>query len=89
VAERALAAMEEIRAGHADGHVLIASHKGTCRLLIAAWLGVPLSEYRRRIDKPLCSLSEVEFRGDDGPLLRKLGDVSHLPPELQALAVAG
>ncbi|MHC5020914.1 MAG: histidine phosphatase family protein [Planctomycetota bacterium] len=89
VVERARAACEEIARAHPGGHVVIASHKGTCRLLIAAWLGVPLADYRRRIDKPLCSVSEIEFRGDDGPLLRKLGDVSHLPPELQALAVAG
>ncbi len=89
VAARALAAIDEVRAAHPDGHVLVAAHKGTCRLLIAAWLGVPLREYRRRIDKPLCSVSEIEFRGDDGPLLRKLADVSHLPPDLRALAVAG
>lgn len=89
VVERALAALAAIQTAHPTGRVLVASHKGTCRLLIATWLGIPLRDYRRRIAKPLCSVSEIEFRGADGPLLHRLADVSHLPPDLRAAAVAG
>ena len=84
VAARAAAAMERLRAAHPAGRVLVVSHKGTLRLLLAHWLCVPLAEHRR----PLCGVTRVDW-GDDGPMLRNHADLSWLPADLRAAAEAG
>ena len=45
-----------------------------------AYIGIGL--YRARIAQPVASFTVFEM-GPDGPLLRRLVDVSHLPPELR------
>ena len=85
VVARARPAIERIVQRHPDGHVLVVSHKSTIRLLLCAFLGIDLDLYRARIAVPVASLAVVEFR-DTGPLVRSLGDTSHLPPHLRAVA---
>src|SRR5439155_26757932 len=48
VAERALAALEEIRGRHENDVVLAVSHKATLRVLGAALTGAPVKTYRTR-----------------------------------------
>lgn len=83
VARRALSVLDEIQACQHDGDVLIVSHKATIRILICALLGIDIGGYRDRIGIPVCSLSIIQFN-DHGPRLDRLGDRSHLRPELVA-----
>jgi probable phosphoglycerate mutase len=83
IAARALAAVARIRAHHADGKVLVLSHKATLRVLVCALLGIDVDLFRVRIAHKVCAVSIVDFK-PSGPLLQVLGDTSHLPPELLA-----
>ena len=84
IAVRALAAVERIRARHADGgKVLVVSHKATLRVLVCALLGIDVDGFRARIAQKVCAVSIIDFK-PSGPLLQVLGDTSHLPPELLA-----
>ena len=83
IATRALAAVEDIRVRHADGKVLLVSHKATLRVLMCALMGVDVDLFRSRIAQKVCAVSVIDFK-KSGPLLQTLGDVSHLPPELLA-----
>lgn len=83
IAARALASVERIRARHADGKVLVVSHKATLRVLLCALVGVDVDLFRARIAQKVCAVSVVDFT-PSGPLLQTLGDTSHLPPELLA-----
>jgi broad specificity phosphatase PhoE len=81
---RAMAVIEEIWREHADGDVLIVSHKATIRILLCQLLGIDIGRYRDRIHASVASLSLVEMR-EHGPLLTLLGDRSHLRPVLRDL----
>jgi probable phosphoglycerate mutase len=83
IAERALAAVDGIRARH-DGKVLVVSHKATLRVLVCALLGLDVDLFRARIAQKVAAVSIVDFK-KAGPMLTVLGDTSHLPPELLAL----
>jgi probable phosphoglycerate mutase len=84
IAVRALAAVDRIRARHADGgKVLVVSHKATLRVLICALLGIDVDGFRSRIAQKVCAVSIIDFKVT-GPLLQVLGDTSHLPPALLA-----
>lgn len=83
IATRALAAVDRIRARHADGKVLVVSHKATLRVLVCALLGVDVDLFRARIAQKVCAVSVIDLQ-PTGPLLQSLGDTSHLPPELLA-----
>jgi len=85
VAHRAMAVLLEIQSKHKTGDVLVVSHKATIRILLCALLGIDIGSYRDRIGVATASLSVVEFH-HNGPLLTKLGDRSHLRPELRELA---
>jgi probable phosphoglycerate mutase len=82
IVARASAAIERIRAAVPDGQALLVSHKATLRILICHFLGVPIGEFRRRIAMPVAAVSAVEFKSG-GPLLKFLGDTSHLPDDLR------
>jgi len=84
IAERALAAVDAIRARHPDGKVLLISHKATLRVLVCALMGIDVDLFRARIAQKVCAMSIVDFKST-GPQLVVLGDTSHLPPELLAL----
>lgn len=83
VARRALLVLDEIQAAHASGDILVVSHKATIRILICAVLGIDVGGYRDRIGISVCALSIIQFN-DHGPRLDRLGDRSHLRPELRA-----
>ncbi len=80
VAERALAALEQIRSRHqgAPHPVLAVSHKATLRVLGAALAGAPVSRYRLRWSQDECALNLVELRAGKDPFLRLWNDTCHL-----------
>ncbi|MHB8420415.1 MAG: histidine phosphatase family protein [Myxococcales bacterium] len=81
IAERAVRAVEAIRARHpAGGNVMAFSHKATLRVLVCRLLGIDLSDFRRRVAQPPGTVTIVDFR-DGGPMLLALADVRHLPPD--------
>jgi broad specificity phosphatase PhoE len=82
VAARAMPVIEQIIDSHQDGDVLVVSHKGTIRIVVCALLGIGIGLYRARIAQPVASFTVFEM-GPDGPLLRQLGDTSHLPRDLR------
>lgn len=81
---RAMAVIGDIWREHTEGDVLVVSHKATLRILLCHLLGIDVGSYRDRIHVPVASLSIVEMR-EHGPLLTRLGDRSHLRPELRDL----
>ncbi len=82
VAERALAALEEMRARHpGDELVLAVSHKATLRVLGAALTGAPVASYRARWPQDECALNLLEWRAGKEPFLRLWNDTSHLGPD--------
>lgn len=82
VVARALPVVGRIRAEHADGDVLVVSHKATIRILVCALMGIDIDLYRARVAQPVATFTTIEFAAH-GPLLRSLADASHLPPELR------
>ena len=80
VAERALAAIEQIRSRHpaADDRVMAVSHKATLRILGAALVGAPISKYRVRWSQDENALNLVELRAGKEPFLRLWNDTAHL-----------
>ena len=91
VAERALAALETIRARHARSAdpILAVSHKATLRILAAALTGGPVSLYRRRWGQDECALNLVELREGKEPFLRLWNDTSHLGADPAATTRGG
>lgn len=82
VAARAVPVIERVRREHAEGKVMIVSHKATIRILTCALLGLDVRLFRDRIGQPVAAVTRFEM-GKRGPLLTMLGDVAHLPPELR------
>ena len=82
VSERAMQALDAIRGRHADGPVLVVSHKTTLRLLLCRLLGIDVRHYRSRLAAPSGSMTVVEF-DDRGPRLLTLGNREHLPARLR------
>lgn len=82
IARRALQAVEDIRAVHPHGNVLVVSHKATLRILTCALLGIDLSLFRVRIHQQVGAMNVFEL-SDSGAMLRVLGDTSHLPAKLR------
>jgi probable phosphoglycerate mutase len=84
VASRADLVIAEIEEKHTEGNVLVVSHKATVRIILCSLLGIDLGRYRDRIDMPAASISVVKF-DKYGPMLKQLGDRSHLRESLRAL----
>lgn len=82
IAARAMAVVRSIRERHPSGNVMAVSHKATIRVLVCALLGLDVGLYRSRIGQPVCAVTIFEFR-DGGPLLRAMGDTSHIPTRLR------
>jgi probable phosphoglycerate mutase len=83
VASRAAPVIERIRREHAQGRVLVVSHKATVRIMVCALLGMDVRLFRDRIGQPVCALSRFEIKPQGQAMLTLLGDVSHLPPDLR------
>lgn len=84
LAQRVTDVVEEIRAGHDGGDVLVVSHKATIRVLLCALLGVDVGRFRYRFGCPVGSLSVIEF-GAQGPLASAVAERSHLSARLRDL----
>jgi len=84
VLTRSAAALERIRASHPSGHVLVVSHKSTLRILLCLLLGIDVRRFRDRIAQPVASVTELQLDGGNA-LLKRLGDVAHLPARLRNL----
>ncbi len=82
IAARALPVVDSFRERHPSGNVLAVSHKATIRVLVCALLGLDVGLYRARIGQTVAAVTVFEFR-EHGPLLRVMGDTSHLPPHLR------
>lgn len=85
VGSRSLAVLQEIQHEHADGDVLVVSHKATIRIMLCQLLGVDVGRYRDRVGVSVSSVAIVEFHRY-GPLLSRLGDRSHLRASLRERA---
>jgi broad specificity phosphatase PhoE len=77
IARRSSEVIEEIEKTHADGNVLVVSHKATIRIMLCSLLGIDVGRYRDRIHMPVAAVSLLEFN-QQGPRLIKLSDRSHL-----------
>ncbi|HHP7231428.1 MAG TPA: histidine phosphatase family protein [Xenococcaceae cyanobacterium] len=77
VARRSSLVIEEIEQTYASGNVLIVAHKATIRIILCSLLGIDVGRYRDRIYLPVAAVSVVELC-EQGPLLKKLSDRSHL-----------
>lgn len=77
IARRSSEVIEEIEKTYPDGNILVVSHKATIRIMLCSLLGIDVGRYRDRIYMPVAAVSVVEFC-EQGPLLLKLSDRSHL-----------
>jgi probable phosphoglycerate mutase len=82
IARRAMSAVDAIRRRHSTGNVMAVAHKATIRILVCALLEMDIGLFRARIGQPVGSVTIFEFK-PSGPLLKRLGDQSHLPPDLR------
>jgi probable phosphoglycerate mutase len=82
IARRSSQVLEEIEQNYPSGNVLVVSHKATIRIMLCTLLGIDVGRYRDRISTPVSSVTIVQFT-ERGPLLKILGDRSHLSPELR------
>jgi probable phosphoglycerate mutase len=74
--------LEEIDRTHQAGNVLVVSHKATIRIMLCSLLGIDVGRYRDRLALPVAAVCVVEMT-ERGPLLKSLGDRSHLRKDLR------
>jgi probable phosphoglycerate mutase len=79
-ADRALAALDDLRARHDSGNVLIVSHKAVLRLLFCRLLNIDLRLYRSTVEWPTGAVSVLDI-GPGGPVARLVADERHLFPQ--------
>ncbi len=84
LAQRAASVVQEIRSDHAEGDVLVVSHKATIRVLLCELLGVDVGRFRYRFGCPVGSVTIISF-GTHGPLAEAVADRSHLDQRLREL----
>jgi broad specificity phosphatase PhoE len=82
IARRGSVVLDEIERMHPEGNVLVVSHKATTRIMLCSLLGIDVGRFRDRLSMPVASLSIVEMT-EQGPLLKVLGDRSHLRESLR------
>lgn len=69
--------LRDAEAELAPGDILLVSHGGTMRAVLAVFLDLPITAARSfHFDN--CSLTTVEFRGDLPPLLTRYNDCQHI-----------
>ncbi len=83
IAARALPVVLRAKREHSSGNVILVSHKATVRVIVCALLGMPLGRFRSHVACPTASITSFEF-GGQGPMLLRVGDVSHLTSSLPA-----
>ena len=82
VYERTAKKIEEIAEKHDGETVLIISHGGVIRTLIARWLGYPIRELRRVKPMGNTAITIAEYENGKAKLLL-IGDNSHLPEDMR------
>jgi broad specificity phosphatase PhoE len=82
VSARAVAAVDDLRARHPSGNVLLVSHKTVLRLLVCRLLHIDLRRYRDAVDWPTGALSVLEL-GPCHAVARRLADERHLMPPIR------
>jgi broad specificity phosphatase PhoE len=82
IARRSSMVLDEIERTYPSGNVLVVSHKATTRIMLCSLLGIDVGRYRDRISMPVASVNVVEMT-EQGPLLKLLGDRSHLQESLR------
>jgi len=75
--QRIVSFLDFLAAKHPQGHVLVTSHKTVCRLAICYALGMPPSEYRRRLILDNAAMSIIQSRTYGWQLIA-FNDTSHL-----------
>jgi broad specificity phosphatase PhoE len=84
IARRSAPVIEQIEQVCGEGNVLVVSHKATIRIMLCSLLGIDVGRFRDRIHLPVASVSIVEM-AVRGPLIRVMGDRSHLRKQLRNL----
>lgn len=84
IAARAIPVIDRIKQKFHDGNVCVISHKATIRIMLCSFLGIDVGRFRYRLGAPVASVSLVEFN-HHGPLIKSLGDTSHMPDSLREL----
>jgi broad specificity phosphatase PhoE len=82
IARRSLIVLDEIERTYPDGNILVVSHKATTRIMLCFLLGIDVGRYRDRLSLTVAALSIVEMT-KQGPLLKVLGDRTHLRESLR------
>jgi broad specificity phosphatase PhoE len=82
IARRSASVIEEIEQTCGAGNVLVVSHKATIRIMLCFLLSIDVGRFRDRIHMPVASISIVEITAQ-GPMLRALGDRTHLRESLR------
>jgi broad specificity phosphatase PhoE len=82
IARRSSMVLDEIERTHPSGNVLMVSHKATVRIMLCSLLGIDVGRYRYRLGMPVAAMSIVEMM-EHGPLLRVMGDRTHLRQSLR------
>lgn len=80
VSERAMAAIDDLRARYDSGNVLVVSHKTVLRIVLCRLLNLDLRCYRETIGWSVGSLAVVEL-GPCHVRLIMMNDTSHLQPQ--------
>jgi broad specificity phosphatase PhoE len=75
--QRVVSFLDFLATGHPQGHVLVVFHKTVCRLAICHALGMPPSEYRRRLILNNAALSIIQDQPYGWQLIT-FNDTSHL-----------
>ena len=84
IARRSSLVLKEIEQLYSTGNILVVSHKATIRIMLCSLLGIDVGRFRDRIGMPVAAVSIVEF-GVHGPLVKVMGDRSHLRETLRHL----
>jgi broad specificity phosphatase PhoE len=80
VADRALAAVDDLRARYDSGNVLIVSHKTVLRVLFCRLLNIDLRLYRDTVEWPTGAVTALDI-GPRGAVARLVVDERHLYPQ--------
>jgi len=86
IARRSSPVLEEIENAYASGNILVVSHKATIRIMLCSLLGIDVGRFRDRICMPVGAVSIVEMAAQ-GPLVRVMGDRSHLRESLRKRSI--
>ncbi len=77
--ERVTPFMADVAQSHRSGNVVVVCHKTVCRLLACHIMGVPLAEYRRRLNMDNAAVNIFETVEGNWRVVA-LNDTSHLAP---------